>query len=405
MVHLSHTWKQSVTLLLFAIVSCSKSNIDKQNTTEPFTDVVSFESNIGGEDLPDEYLLMNPFFRSLEVNSDGEILVADENWIKVYNPDGQPITRFGGEGDGPGEFRRGRDLYLSPNGYLTVFGGQFGFTAHYFRPDYSYIERVNYMSTQPFKHILETAGMRADRPEIVYCLGEEERLYIIGAQDVDRENREHREVYLYYETADSLHVLAHHAQTDGIIGGGIYMSSLGKLLVSPLPGNRCVFLHTYFDSQHGPDDYTYTLTILDLESFERSEITHTYTPEEFVWEPFDYSEEYKQQRPDQWKQMQERNANALRTFKEREYSVPIIQLVTDNQFIFAFTATNNDSLGVLVDVFDSEVEEYICSAYFPAAYGVQIANMYLYKFNEYRLEGDIPLVEKYRIDPKVYGKR
>ncbi|MCK4783035.1 MAG: hypothetical protein KAV87_04740 [Desulfobacteraceae bacterium] len=126
-------WLFWVIIPLFAFASCSRDQINERDETEPLKDVVSFESSFGSENLPDDYLLVNPYTRGLEVNLKGEVLIADENWIKIFSSNGQPITRFGGEGEGPGEFRRARDLYLSPNDYLSVFG--FGYTANYFRPD------------------------------------------------------------------------------------------------------------------------------------------------------------------------------------------------------------------------------------------------------------------------------
>lgn len=392
-------------LILFVVGGCTGDSGERGESADaPFTDVITLELSFGAENVPEDYMLVDPGFRALEVNPDGDILVADENWIKVFDSSGNPKALFGGEGDGPGEFRRARDLYMNPNGYFTVFGGLFGATANYFRPDFSYIERVNYMSHQPFRHILEAEELRADRPEAVFCLGEEERLYIIGGQDVDREKRDHRDVFLIHETTDSLYVVAHHAQTDGIIGGGMYMSALGKLLVAPLPGNRAVYLHTFHDSRWGPDEYAYTLTIIDLNTYERTLITHPFKPSDFTWVPFNPSEEYRQQNPEQWKRMQDMNVRAEKTIAERQFMVPVFRLETDDQYIFAFTSTSNDSNEVQVDVFDANAGQYVCSAYFPASL-VRIRNGYLHMFNQFRAEDDYPRVEKYRIDPKVYGRR
>lgn len=58
-----------------------------------------------------------------------------------------------------------------------------------------------------------------------------------------------------------------------------------------------------------------------------------------------------------------------------------------------------------MDVFDADAGRYICSAFFPYTWGSKIRNGYFYKFNDYRQEEVYPLVEKYRIDPRVYGRR
>ncbi len=397
-------------LSVVVLVACSSgSGREGVRFSEPFAGVLTLELTFGAEDMPEDYLLVDPLWFGLAVHPDGRLLVADENWIKVFDPTGQPVMRFGGEGDGPGEFRRARDLYMSPDGYLSVFGGRMGFTAHYFRPDFNYIERVNYMSDQPYSHIFEANGLRTDRPEIVWCLGEDSRLLVVGAMDVDRSRRDHREVFLFYQDADSIHVMAQHEQTDAIYGpqGPIMMTnSLGKLLAAPLPGGRAVYLHSFHDSQQSEEESTYTLNIIDLESLEIDTITHRYLAHELEWTRPQQSVELREKNPEQWREWEERWDIVDQGMAERKWAVPVLLLETDGPFIFAFTPAKNDSNEVLTDVFNADDCSYVGSAWFlPDYYGARIAGGYLYKFNEFRAEEDFPRVEKYRIDPRVYGRR
>ena len=87
--------------------------------------------------------------------------------------------------------------------------------------------------------------------------------------------------------------------------------------------------------------------------------------------------------------------------KKLKVYAPLKFFSTDGKFIFAFTYEYVKGKGIIVDVFDSEKEEYICSVYFPFEYPV-IKNGYAYEpgINE---EG-FTVVEKYKLDPAVYGK-
>ncbi|MFC1543646.1 hypothetical protein ACFL4Y_00125 [Gemmatimonadota bacterium] len=396
-------------VLVLVIAGCSeRGNETAGGAEKPLADVVTLELTFGDSDLADDFLLVSPFWLGIGVAPDGRILVADENWIKVFDPYGNPIRRFGGTGDGPGEFRRARDLFISPDGYITVFGGQIGYSAHFFRPDYSFIERMDYRQAPPYQYLLQANELRPDRPEAVFCLNESDRLYIAPAIDLDRERRNHREVFLIHERDGSVEALAHNQQTDGIDGPNgpvVYMPALGVQLVVPLPRNRAAYIHGYHDSRTHEAGSEYTLTIIDLQSYERTTISHAYVPQLLQWESPEYDDDYKQQYPEQWQRMQEQFEIAARGIEERRYAVPVVRLEADGPYVFAFTTTSNDSSEALVDVFDTDASCYVCSAWFPSVYQGSVRNGTYCVFNEFRMVEDFPRVLKYRIDPRVYGRR
>ncbi len=392
------------------VLSCSR-DTDQRSSSDgaPLQDVLTLEYSFGAEDIPDDYLLVDPHWFGLAIHPDGNLLVADENWIKVFDPDGQPVQRFGGTGAGPGEFRWARYLYMSPEGYLCVFGGRMGFTAHFFRPDFSYIERVDYFSVQPYRDILDSLDLRTDRPESVWCLGEDERLLVVGTQDRDSNNLEHREVFLFHLVGNTLTVLARYQQTDalyGQYGPVVSMDALGKLLAAPLPDGRAVYLHTFHDSRQGGEELQYTLTLIDLESGQRETLSHSYELYELTWTRPLPNEELRERDPEQFRQWEEQWDLVDEGIAERHWSVPVLGIETDGPFIFVFTSAKNDSGEVLTDVFNADERSYVGSAWFLGDYyGVRIADACLYKFNEFRVEDDFPRVDKYRIDPRVYGRR
>ncbi len=397
-------------LLFLMVVGCMRTGERGTGTSrEPLHDIITLELTFGAENVSEDFMLVRPSYQGIALDLAGDVLVVDEDFIKVFDSAGNEQKLLGGPGEGPGEFSRVRDIWMSPEGYYTVFGGQFGFTANYFQPDHSYIERVNYMSTRPFMGIMDANDLIPERPEFIFCLGEAERIYSIGGRDKDRNNRQRKEIYLFYETADTLRVIAHHPQSNYVSGpprtGAYGWDNLGKLLFAPLPGQRIVYLHSWHDSERTPDICTYRLRILDLRTMEESHIVQEYEQEEIVWEPPEYDEEFKERNPDQWERTQQLNKVAEEFLAERQYKASLIRLHTDGRYIFAFTNTENDSGHVKVDVFDGDRIEYLCSAWFPFSGGLFIRDGYLYRVNSFYAEETYPVIEKHRIDSRVYGSR
>ena len=92
--------------------------------------------------------------------------------------------------------------------------------------------------------------------------------------------------------------------------------------------------------------------------------------------------------------------------KEKEYYPAVKQVFTDGNYVFVFTHAKKKGAGHFVDVFDGERQKYLRSVYISLdPREIQsIAGGYIYKFNDWQNSGEFPSIEKYRIDPAVYGK-
>lgn len=374
------------------------------------------ELTFGDRDLPDEYLIARP--TDFAVDDLGRVFVVDEDFVKVYTSNGQPVTMFGGTGQGPGEFENAERIWLSPNGYISVSGNQFGNTGHFFRPDFSFIERKNYIFWQPYKQVFDERGLRlAGTLEAVYCLGESERLHIVNARSIDRDSDRPEEVFLIYETADSVRILANYIKSYPANIDVTIAKELAAFLVKMLPGNRLVYLHTYHDSRVTEDGAAYTLNFLSLDTFEKSTLTHTYTPVEFDWQPATIHEEERNlYDPQLIQKQQDRNRLTEQVIDERKFRSPLRSLIVDGNTIFAATYLETKPGMVLTDVFDGSREEYVHSVSLPDTLCWRdvspiIVNSSMYRLNgsPYTISGEnviigFPRIEKYKIDPAVYGK-
>ncbi len=395
-------------LLLLIVVGCGVSGDRRGGDRDaPLAEVLTLELTFGAEGIAEEYILARPYPEGVGIDPEGNILVVDEVRVKVFDPDGTPKRLLGGSGEGPGEFSRPERIWMSPDGYFTVSDER---TMNYFRPDHAWFERINLGNLPSLQEIMAADHLLPMGPEVVYCLGETARVYAIDSRDADLQNRTRKEIYLFYQDADSLTLLARYPQSNFVAsptsGQSIWTGSWGMLLLAPLPDRRIVYLHSYHDTEITDEEVSYRLTILDLDSMQRTYLDHqdrTCIPVEITWEPLTYPEEYRTRDPELWRSTQEMNRLVEEFIAERRYSAPVNRLLTDDEHIFVFTDTTNDSSGVKVDVFDPE-GGYLRSAWFPVGFG-RIRDGYLYKVNNY-FAGDIfPQIEKYRIDPRVYGRR
>jgi len=395
----------SIICLSFFIsfINCSTDIEFQTLEIEPLTDVLTLELTFGADEnvLNEKFLLAIPY--GIEVNYQNDILVLDENWVKVYNSAGKGETTFGGPGQGPGEFSsRVLRIWISPNGYLTIFGGSTGFTAHYFRPDYTFIKRINYGHNPPYEELMNSYNFYPSRPEIVFNIGEAERVYAIDSRYIDdRITTDRRKIFLFYETADTLITLANYMQSKIVPGSVAQFEFLGDLKVDLLPDNRIVYLHTFHDSKISETEAYYTITIISLNNMKKSFITHRYIPVEIEWEPYQYTDEEKEKYPVDYKRYKEEIKRNYEYFAERKFRASLQSILTDNKYIFAFTYHKNDKNETLADIFDGDAGEYINSAYFPIVPRViKNSDAYMIAKNE---EG-FYVIEKYKINPAVYGK-
>ena len=87
-------------LLLPLMVSACGSPNDRRSETraDPLADVLTLELVFGAEDLDEAYILARPGLEGVGIDIEGNILVVDEAYVKVFGPDGSPRQLLGGSG-------------------------------------------------------------------------------------------------------------------------------------------------------------------------------------------------------------------------------------------------------------------------------------------------------------------
>ncbi len=396
-------------ICVFVTAGCSRSGSrgGEVEVFPPLENVHSLLPAFEWDDVHEDYILVRP--GGLAVDRNKEILILDEDYLKVFDLDGNPLRLMGGPGSGPGEFERVRSLWYSPDAYYTVFGGTFGFTAHFFRPDHSYIERVNHMSSPLYQDLMQAQDLRPQRPEVVLNLNETDRIYSIDSQHIDREQRNFQKVFLFHDSPDSLRLIVEYRQTNMVWGErmGSSTPTLGHLLLIALPRGRIAYTHTWHDQSSGEERSIYTIHVLDPVTGDGYTIEHPFVPIEHDYKIRELDEEYRARNPEQARDMVEVSRMLKERHDEHMFLAPLSNLLISEDYLLAYHARNRgdyqegEEYLFHVDIFEIENGQYVNSAMLP--YGNFIHDGILYGLTFSPDEGST--VKRISIDPVIYRRR
>jgi len=413
----------SVILSLF-MFNCSSdssdSNIESRNITsvvdeyeEPFdSELLSFELSFGSEisGTKDEFLLVLAL--DMLVNDDSDIIISDENSVKVYDKYGKGKKIFGRLGQGPGEFGRRTMFHLSPTNYLLVLDITHPANTYYnlFAPDYSFIEKKRLVISQSLEKILEYKELEPENLELyrkMYALNESEKVYELRFAKTSGDNYTFVSEYtllLIHEFNDTFVQLFYgeypgYFSTPGYTG---FAPQYGLFLWELLPDHRIVYVYTDDDVHNEETDlHYYTLNLISLDTLEKKQIIRKFVPVTYPESWYD---------PDRYNRYELNKSvkNALaKQWKDKKFYPSVEIILTDGMYIFAFlykshyNESSQDSPDeVYVDVFNLKEEKFVGSFTFPTYFNA-IKNGYAYQ----RAEDQNGFLEirKYKINPMVYG--
>ena len=391
-------------IMLFILLFNCSSDVDVQTEeVEPaLTDVLTLELSFGDEKTitKDEFLLVYPL--SIEVNREGDIYVSDERIVKVYNIDGEEKAIIGSIGQGPGEFKYAGGLSISSTGFVTVndIDG-----ANIFDEHHNFIKKVS-PASNPLYSKYNRGRTPATRfyplPHIAvrFSINEFQRIVSIKVFHGYNNNPGFTNEIIVHEKPDSLIELVNYSvQTELNVdrSGPSTKPFAGEFEWNILSGNRIVYTHAEVDKYIENHNYTYILHVKSFDLREYFSISQKYTP---VVIPDSLKQDY----------YDNENRNKLAEIfsdmaRKTKYFPPVKRIRADRNYIFVFTNKINEKGEVLTDVFNADSKSYITSVYFPywtVDASVKFHNEHIYgrMINE---EG-FYIIEKYKIDPAVYGK-
>ena len=348
-----------VFLVSLIALQCGMNSTDNSNR-EIINNAVVLELSFGGESeiLKDEFILAFPF--GIAVMDNGDIIVADENRIKVYDPLGNGKLIVGNPGEGPGEFDK--HLYYSQltvnlSGELTVNGSD---RFYVFSPIYEFVETGGRRPNPKQKLLLDNSNLLSEWfvfRRLVY-LNENEKIYSMYAHDVYSQEDQSYTDFLIYETPDTLFVIKKANGTGFLKEARIDLPAvLGRMLFAQLPGDRIIYTHSGHDFESQDNRNTYLLNAISLDTFEERTIDHNYERIEIDYESVINSINAS---------LIDGQETIVNDFlREIKFYPPVQKILYDNGVVFVFTYLKNEMGEVFTDIFDAETLQYLRSAYFP----------------------------------------
>lgn len=391
-----HTLTSILAVLMFSIEA-------KSQDTRVIENALTLELSFGDDNLPDKYLLARPL--GIAVNNDGDIFVIDEAMVKVYDSSGKAKMTIGRSGQGPGEFQRILNLYLSNSGFLSVlsrdlysiFDTQYEYVDAIGRKLYDYDE---FKSKHNLNLIYQSSTLRS--PPMVALDTNERILYFFGGPDPSKLFT--MDEFLLYDKDGEITLLAEYKnvsfqQNRYDRNSAFNHYHFGIIRYGFLPNNKIVYTHTHHDKEITGEENYYILNIKSLETFEKNIIKQKYTP---VRIEEDYIERQEERILSRGDAKTTPIGNNLRKIK---YWATNHRMIIDDFVGYVFTMQQNDKEEYLVDVFDFEAEKYLRSVYFPSwtkDHNYTIKGGYIYWVNA--SPNEFAKIEKYKIDPGVYRK-
>jgi hypothetical protein len=358
--------------------------------------IFTFELKFGAENLPNEYLLAKP--TDCIAADNGDIIVADEYKLKIFDNNGNPKKILGGYGQGPGEFAYSSisiDLTFPKNSMLAGLQSNI---YNLYTPDYSFIEKKNLQQSSYKDEIQNKFNLTNVFFYMVCCYSKNELLLFARGSRTAVGDNKRLDILLHCNGADMKIVMA-----DSFEVSSNYDNVMGRHFTKIMPDYRWLYTNTLIQKYEKKKEWHYSLFIYDIKTLKRMEITHSYSlvvipdsvinrkiPPEIAELPEPYKTSFLNS--------EKKRKDELITLK---YCAPLQELLADGNFIFAITYTYEKGKGYLVDVFDAETGAYLKSVYF-SFIPKQILNGYAYKLV---VGGDVyPEVLKYKVNPAVYGK-
>lgn len=394
-----------IVLTLF-LIGCSSESFEIEERTV-LTDMLTLELTFGADEekLEDEFLIAGPIF-SLCVSDAGDVIVSDEYSLKVFDKNGNGKTIIGGMGQGPGEFQfPPYSPTVSHTGYLTV-NAHTGINVYYLKTvdsrGYVFKEMLNLDSSPLYVKLAEekvgNALMRL-QIEKVYQINEEQRVvnFSIRGEQRTRDTYEPPKFdIIVFEKPDTLIELVNYVSNPVRIFGGLYgwKPFYGEFDWDILDDSRVVYTHAAVDVNSDINNPQYFLHVVSFETFESFQISQNYMPVEIP-------DSTKNRYYNSYSEDTEHDRYLKNYVKKTEYFPPLQSVKADGYHIFAFTYQQNKAGEILVDVFDANSGEFMHSAYFTIL-PLVIKDGYAYRRTKNKEGFDV--VEKYKINPAVYGK-
>ncbi len=399
-------------LLIFLFLQCTEESADQKTEIPVFENAVTLELRFGDDDvsLPDEFLVARP--KAIGVNNTNEIMVLDEDKIKVFDQNGSALRIVGGHGQGPGEFENGYQLHVSPTDFVSVKNI---YSISLYNPKLEFVHKKSFTSSDYYQQLKQDNNWQTCMALYAVYSNENERvIFIRGSKYLNNVSAMAEEfkiiVHEKNEVSNILQEFTQDYNSTFIISSekswfsmGNSFEFFGDLLWAMLPGGKIAYIDTGKDFYKTESAGYYNLSVLNIDTNIRETIERSYN---LILIDDD---KLPEKSPGQMNEIEGFNKATFDKFIKNIYEfrdkkvhcAPLQALKADGKYLFAFTYKTNENDEIFTDVFDMDSMEHISSTYFPKVPRV-INNGKAYNI-EREDEDSFITITKYSIAPEVYG--
>lgn len=352
-------------LFSLCLLGCAPRSQQTSMEVPVVENALTLELTIGKGEVPEDYLLADP--TGLVVSDNGDIIVTDENYLKVFNPRGKPKLLLGGKGQGPGEYEGARLPTISPTGNLAVIDVLWEYNSY--GPELDFIEKYNLRADPAIRNFCKNENMTFNMFQSVYFMDTGHRLIGLFGQIMSVEGK----YPVFYYVLDfrngklrqlvKCHSTAYVKNENG--GGSSGNELLGGFHWKFLNDREIIYSATWEDREKSGTTWEYVLHVLELDTQKERELRIPYEPQEMP-------RYLKELRPFYVKVLNrtvQHNPDLKVLMSRQEYFPPFEALRTDGEFVYIFKYNPaNARLDKMIEISQragEEVDEDIFAQYEP----------------------------------------
>lgn len=353
---------------------------------------IELEKKFGDDESLGEFRLVGSGSSGfVAVADNGDVIVPDEQRLKIFDSDGNPKRTVGGPGDDPGKFDRDiHDIRMADNGYFVVVCDGRYETFSVYAPDYSFVKQVDIIEFPIMQYLYATHGQHGPFSiGNMYAYGPDEFIFCTHWLSAPFES-----TTAYIHVNEGIGRIYREFKRENLYSNEYAVNPAFKIL----PNRRFIYFDTNNDRVKRGDEWYYVLNVYHLDTGETKFIEHPYTPVKIPESMLHVPELGREGMREMFIENQKRR---IEKYKEMMYFDPIRDFWVDGHIVFVLTNKTDEEKGRFVDVIDADTGKHIRSAYFKDAHPFVVKNGVGYNF----VDGGSKMVTqlwKYRINPEVY---
>jgi hypothetical protein len=341
-------------------------------------------------------------------NKNGDIIIADEDRIKVFDESGKGKIVFGRKGQGPGEFADGSTMRIAcgPSGLLAVVSGMSASgMLDIFSPKYGFVNKIRIIKDKQLNDYVDSYVPAKKAGILIMKLVPFEKDEWVAELNFQDENDKYISL-IYVNKSKIYEITRFKSPKEFTASNGIRISSsaLGYYAWGYIPEKKIIYVNSDEDIHSESEDSYYKINIFDCNTFEKKQITKTFSKRP-------YNEEFLNKRAKEVKKsdgekMYKAYLEMNKLYMKKKYYPSLSYFITDGRYAYVrpFISSSDFKMNLYgFDIFDLETGKFVNSINLPFSSYFHIHNQMLYDITNTDKNG-YPEIRVYKINPSLFQK-